>query len=59
MLRPERAKWWVICAAISVAYFFIGINLSSGLFEHQIVAGLLSVVIAALLVWVCYRGLAK
>jgi hypothetical protein len=59
MLRPTHAKWWLVWIAIAVAYFFIGINLSSGLFEHQIVAGVLSIAIAALVVWVCYRGLAK
>ena len=59
MLPPAHAKWWLLWIAIAVAYFFIGINLSSGFADHQVVAGLLAVAIAALLVWVCYRGLAS
>jgi FkbM family methyltransferase len=59
MSRPALGKWWLVWIAIAVAYFFIGINLSSGFSGHQIVAGLLAVAIAALLVGVCYRGLAK
>ena len=59
MLRPIHAKSWLAWIAISVAYFFIGINLGSGVFDHQIIAGLLSVAIAVFVLWVCYRYLEK
>jgi hypothetical protein len=58
--RPSKTQWWLIWIGLGVAYFCIGLNLSSGSPpDRQLVVGFLSVALAALLVWASYLTLKK
>ena len=56
MWCPTSAWWWVIWTGAGIAYFLIGINLTSSSLHRQIVASVVALSLMALLVWVWFKN---